>query len=295
MLKYLRKKRGEIETGPDPIELTRRKLEMEPDLPITLRSINDLHHNLKQRIYRTLIPQRFLFQFDVHPISWRGPDKETYVTMKAEPGWGKVYLEARSPFDPDDPFFLLEIEDSRFNRIDLNLVVLNDPTSERFYTDIDSEGRQTLFGTVRRNLAAEEKAMAAGLAPGQVRQGVRGLAEVLNQLETFMIALGHQSIGLEPLTYVSAWIFERRGFAYTQGHHLLDRIHQEFQPGGKLHAALDGSSPFRRPEQWETVRGRAWAIHDGVLEAIDQQWDQIRMIKQIGRNANVNTFPDARY
>jgi hypothetical protein len=107
--------------------------------------------------------------------------------------------------------------------------------------------------------------------------------------------LAHHAVTLEPLTYASAWIFERRGFAYARGHQLMDTIHREFQPGGELHKALDSSSPFRRPEQWKTVRGRAWAIHDGILGAIDRKWDNLKMIKQVGRQAGVNTCPDTRY
>jgi hypothetical protein len=43
------------------------------------------------------------------------------------------------------------------------------------------------------------------------------------------------------------------------------------------------------------VRGRAWAIHDGILQTLDKKWDDLKMIKQIGRHAGVNTFPDAEY
>jgi hypothetical protein len=43
------------------------------------------------------------------------------------------------------------------------------------------------------------------------------------------------------------------------------------------------------------VRGRAWAIHDGILKALDANWDNIRMVKQIGRQAGVETFPGAKY
>ena len=45
----------------------------------------------------------------------------------------------------------------------------------------------------------------------------------------------------------------------------------------------------------QTVRGRAWAIHDGILEVLDERWDKIRMVKQIGRYAGVETFPQAEY
>lgn len=295
MLKYLRIGKQEEPTGPDPIELSRMRLATAPELPIALRSLNDLDQNIKQRIYRVLIPHELLFQYDIDPITWKGPDKSDCVSFKAEPESNKVYLEAHSPFDPDDPFFTLEIEDNRFNRLDLNLIILSDPNGQRYDIDVDDEGRSTLFGTIRRNLASEEQAMAAGLAPGQIRPGLRGSGSVFAHLETFLIGLGHRSINLEPLTYASAWVFERRGFAYIQGHKLMDQVNQEFQPGGRLHAALDGSSPFRQPEQWNSVRGRAWAIHDGVLEVLDKHWDGLRMVKQIGRHANVNTFPDAVY
>ncbi|MGD2078573.1 MAG: hypothetical protein PVH18_09335 [Chloroflexota bacterium] len=295
MLKYLRIGKQETPTGPDPIELSRRRLATAPDLPIALRSLNDLDQNIKQRIYRSLIPHQILSRFDIDPITWEGPGKTARVSFKAEPGSSKIYLEARSPFDPVDPIFVLEIEDNRFNRLDLNLIVLSDPERQRFDTDVDDEGRSTLFGTVHRNLAAEEQAMTSGLAPGQTRPGLRGSAAVFDQLETFLIALGHRSINLEPLTYASAWVFERRGFAYVQGHKLMDEINEAFQPGGALHLALDGSTPFRQPQQWNSVRGRAWAIHDGILQVLDKHWDGLRMVKQIGRHANVNTFPGGEY
>jgi hypothetical protein len=79
------------------------------------------------------------------------------------------------------------------------------------------------------------------------------------------------------------------------GHQLMKTIDEEFRPGGQLHAALDGSTPFRQPEQWQTVRGRAWAIHDGILEVHGKRWDGLRMLKQLGRHAGVDTFPDAAY
>ena len=51
--------------------------------------------------------------------------------------------------------------------------------------------------------------------------------------------------------FASAWVFERRGFAYVRGHKLMDDVHKEFQPSGRLHQALDGSTPFRQPGQWK--------------------------------------------
>lgn len=73
----------------------------------------------------------------------------------------------------------------------------------------------------------------------------------------------------------------------------MKTINTEFQPDGILHKALDGSTAFRQPEQWQTVRGRAWAIHDGILDKIDKKWDDLRMTKQVARHAGVCTFPEA--
>jgi hypothetical protein len=118
---------------------------------------------------------------------------------------------------------------------------------------------------------------------------------VFEQIDAFLSMLGHRAYFLEPLTYASAWVFERRGFAYVRGHKLMDDIHREFQPGGKLDQCLDDGSPFRKRDQGGTVRGRAWAIHDGILDALDARWDNLRMVKQIGRQAGVETFSQAAY
>ena len=66
-------------------------------------------------------------------------------------------------------------------------------------------------------------------------------------------------------------------------------------PGGALAEALDGSSAFRHPDQHGTIRGRAWAIQDGILDVIDAQWNHIRMVKQIGSHAGTNTTGDLPY
>ena len=107
--------------------------------------------------------------------------------------------------------------------------------------------------------------------------------------------IAYRAYFLEPLTYASAWVFERRGFAYVRGHKLMDDIQREFQSGGALDQCLEDGSVFRKRDQAATVRGRAWAIHDGILDALDLRWDKIRMVKQIGRHAGVETFPKAVY
>jgi hypothetical protein len=260
-----------------------------------LRQINGLPERAKLRIFRALLPPSLLGRFGINPVTWKGPDGDGHVELTARADTGVVSIAVRRRADPSDEFFYLELADTAMNGINLNLLLIRDPGGSCFRTDRDDEGKPTLFGTVRRNLAAEESAMKAGLAPGQVCNGLRASEQVLQHLEAFLVTCGHTAYSLEPLTYASAWLFERRGFAYVRGHQLMDEIDREFQPGGRLHRALEGSTPFRQPDQWRTVRGRAWAIHDGILEANGASWNDLRMIKQVGRHAGVETFARAAY
>jgi hypothetical protein len=97
---------------------------------------------------------------------------------------------------------------------------------------------------------------------------------------------------MEPLAYHNAILFERLGFNYVQGLRKMGWIHSAFQPGGHLTKSLDGSTPFRRPDAWRSVRGRSWAIHDGIL---GEAWHGIRMYKRVHQRAGVDTFPDGPY
>jgi hypothetical protein len=295
MLKYFRLKQQPEKIVPDLGAISVSLLEQDATLPFTIRQLNNLPENVKRRMYRGLIPPALLTRFGIDPIQWTGADKEERVALQAEANSEKVLITAQSSASPADEFFSLELADNALNGIELNLIVLNDPTASRFAIDRTEDGQPTMFGTLRRNRQAEEQAKEAGLAPGQVRTGLGGSRLVFEQVEAFLSMLGHRAYFLEPLTYASAWVFERRGFAYVRGHKLMDDIHREFQPGNKLYACLDDGSPFRKRDQAHTVRGRAWAIHDGILDALDLRWDKIRMVKQIGRHAGVETFPNAQY
>jgi len=295
MFKRLKVKSEPPKVHPDPGEISVAQLIGDASLPVTIRALNSLPENSKLRLYRVLIPLQVLAEFDINPRTWKNPEKLQQVKLDAGRESDKVKIRAWYGSDPQNEFFYLELADNPYNGIDLNFLIANNPTSKKYRTDYDDEGMETLFGTVRRNRSEEENAMHAGLAPGQVREGLRSSQLVFTHIETFLTMMAHHAIFLEPLTYVSAWIFEKRGFAYSKGHQLMDSIHREFQPGGELHKALDGSTPFRQPEQWRTVRGRAWAIHDGILQVIDKQWNDLKMIKQVGRHAGVCTFPDAEY
>jgi hypothetical protein len=295
VFRYLRVKRQLDKITPDSRGLSAEQLAQDSSWPITLRQINSLPENAGKRIYRALIPPDLLARFGIDPVTWKGPNGDQPVRLKMDAQVGAAHLLARQAASSSDDFFRLELADNVFDGIDLHLLVIHNPNGPRFGTDYDETGRPTLFGTARRNLSEEERAMQAGLAPAQVRVGLRASESVLRHLEAFLATLGHRAYFLEPLTYATAWLFERRGFAYVRGHKLMDDIHDEFQPGGRLHQALDGSTPFRQQAQWRTVRGRAWAIHDGILSVLGQTWNGLRMVKQVGRHAGVETFPGAEY
>jgi hypothetical protein len=271
------------------------RLARDSTTPLSLRHINSLDDEGRRRVYRALLPAELLSAHGVDPVTWLRKDKSLAVSLNAEHDKNGIHLSVKQHADDPDDFICIEMADNSLNGIDLNLLLLNDPNTAYFRTDYDEANQPTQFGAVRRNMAEEARAKDAGLAPAQTRQSLGGSRLVMQHIEQFLAVLGQRAYFVEPLTYASAWVFEKRGFAYMRGHKLMDDIESGFQPGGPLHAALDGATPFRQRAQWNTVRGRAWAIHDGVLAAIGETWNGLRMVKQLGRNANIQTFGDAQY
>ena len=77
-----------------------------------------------------------------------------------------------------------------------------------------------------------------------------------------------------------------------RGYQEMVRINQEFRPDGELYRKLSKDSVFRPENAWQTVRGRSWAIHDGIL---DHPFTGFQMYKRLGIDANINTFPDSSW
>jgi hypothetical protein len=194
--------------------------------------------------------------------------------------------------DDRDPAMFLDIATTAFGQMEISFIVINDPESERFNVDLDEEGRETYYGTVRRNIPEEIRAMEAGLAPGQVRKGLGLMKRLVGIWEDFFSKMGHRYFFLEPLGYYSAILYEKYGFDHIKGKERIKYIHREFQRGGTLFERLDGSTPFRKKGMEKTVRGRSWAIHDGIL---DEPWVSPKMYKTIGAHAGVCTFPDFNF
>jgi hypothetical protein len=114
------------------------------------------------------------------------------------------------------------------------------------------------------------------------------LRQSVEAFEDFVISLGHDVYFADPLFYHNAIIFERYGFAYLRGQRSMADIHRGFSQEGVLRAKLDGSTVFRQPDAADSIRGRSWAIHDGILGS---PFSDVTMYRRVGHDARITTFP----
>jgi hypothetical protein len=257
--------------------------------------LNALPPGVREQLYLRLLPEELLGRFGVDRATLLTANGERLVRITAgdDKPWARVELRARE--HDRDPVLLIDIGMSAFSVPELSLVQVNDPQAPRYGIDRDEEGHDTLLGTASRNVPEEARALAAGLAPGQVRRGLRMLGRVLECMDAFCRLLGRDFYLVEPLFYHSALLYERHGCDYFIGRDRMDGIHAGFQPGGELQSRLDGSSAFRGHGFEATVRGRSWAIHDGILGERFGDGTSVKMYRIPGRQAGVSTFPQAVY
>ncbi len=260
------------------------------------RSIYEVNHlslEERTRLYRSLIPPAIFSLLESHRNTLLNRQSEKVVQFHTPASHGFVSIDIKRRLEDLDSSFFLQLSDTPFmDNLELSFVVINDVRGERFHIDRDPEGRDTLFGTALRNIAEEERAMKAGLSPGQVRPGLRLLREFIPLLERFASRLSMSIVSGEALFYHNAIQYERYGFGYLEGKKRMEEIDREFLPGGKLYDRLDGSTPFRMRGAEKTVRGRSWAIQDGIL---GEPWVSPRVYKPIGKMVGVNTFHGGSY
>ncbi|MGE5699039.1 MAG: hypothetical protein ACM31N_03115 [Deltaproteobacteria bacterium] len=261
-------------------------------MPTSVYEINKMEEKERERLLSALIPARFLELFSIDAETYLNPAGERCVKFACPENMPFFQIDLRrDPGDRDAAYFL-DVSNSPFGQMEISFIIINDPDGERYNIDVDENGQDTYFGTARRNLPEEIRAMEAGLAPAQVRRGLRAMRDLIACWDVFFDRVGHRFYFLEPLSYNSAILYERGGFQYVKGKDNMEYIDREFRPGGALHARLDGSTPFRKPEFWKTVRGRSWAIHDGIL---DEPWESPKMYKTVGVNGGVCTFTGEGY
>jgi hypothetical protein len=259
--------------------------------PSTISGINLLPEPEKRAIYRGIIPAELRENLGL-PESLKDPQGRDLVDLNAPPGSSTTEMSLYHQVGFPDPVLYGQITDTLSGQLHILMYVINDPQSPRYDVDRLPDGTKTNFGIVKRNLAAEESALRAGLAPGQVRHGLRLLRPAIRTFEAFVQELGHDLYFAEPLYYHNAILFEHYGFTYQQGRRRMQRIQEGFSPGGDLLAKLDGSTPFHQPGAENSIRLRSWAIHDGIL---DEPFTHVTMYKQIGKEAGVRTCPDCTW
>jgi hypothetical protein len=265
-----------------------------------IQRINSLYRLEKEGLYRIFIPPTIYHRYGIDPVSLCNERGERVARFFCPQGDRTCLSEIKLP-EMEDPLFSLQLTDSTdVTQIELDFMVVNDPASQKYNTHVDSEGRDTLFGWASRNLVEEEKAMEAGLFPGQVRKGIGLTCEVIRILDFFCKMMGLKAVRLEALFYHNAITYERHGFGYFSGYRMMKLIHEGFQPGGKIFEKLNNSTPFRKPEFASTVRGRSWAIHDGILldvqdETLVEGWSSPAMYRMVDNPRSMVTFPDPVY
>ena len=266
-----------------------RQLTARSGRPLTsLAAINRLEEPEKELLYAGLLPERLFQIVGLRPGALLADDGRQLVRVIAPSGLSLVRIEVRARPDDEDTVFFVEMADTPFHQMELAFCIISDPAAGRFDVDIDEHGRVNWFASHGRNIPEEVRSFRAGLFPNQTRNGLQLFAEFFPVFERFTDSLGIDMIVAEPLTYDNAIRYEKYGFDYLRGKRLMLEIDREFQPGGRYFRRLDGSTPFRQPGMERTVRGRSWAIHDGIL---DEAWDDVHIYKMVGVDAGINTFP----
>ena len=180
----------------------------------SIQEINALPREVAQALYAKLVPEELFGRFGIDPATLCGADGKRLIRITApeDAAWARV--EVRASTADRDPALLMDVGTSPLSVPELAFVQITDPVAPRYAIDRDPDGRDTLFGTLSRNVDEELRAMKDGLAPGQVRRGLRLLPRVLEAMEGFCRLIGKEIYLIEPLFYRSAILYERGGCGY---------------------------------------------------------------------------------
>jgi hypothetical protein len=245
--------------------------------PSTLAGLNELPPDQKRETYSKIIPPELLEMYDITP-DLRDQHGVDLFYLNCDPGTPDVELALYHQAEAPDPIIFGHLTDTIHGQIHILLYGMNDILSPRFNVDRMPDGSKTNFGTNQRNLEEEQRALQAGLAPGQIYRGPHLFKESLQQFERFVDCMGQDLFFVEPLFYHVAIVFERYHFRYQQGKKFMKRINEGFSNSGDFLPLLDGSTPFRDPKAAEQIRLRSWAIHDNIL---GEPFDNVTMYKNI--------------
>lgn len=263
---------------------------------LLIRDFQALPETERLDLVRILVPAGVFRQFHIDPETFQDDEGRLRLRVLYRDQGRILCVKIIDPTTRLDSIYSIFLQDYEEDGVDCIGLNINDPQSKRFQVDLDEYGRipaELLSG--RRNIKEEIRAMKAGLAPGQVRKGLRLIGDVLQGLEHFLRKSGKRWIYCEAMAYHNAMVYERHGFGYqfkTLEDEMLWIDHEFRSPQGLFFKKLDGSNPFRQPGMESTVRGRSWAIHDGIM---GRPWSRPGMLKEVGVHSQVNTFPNGLY
>ena len=140
--------------------------------PQSIAAVNQLKLEEKTSIYRRFIPEILRERFGISS-DFNDELGRELLQIECKAGSTEVILDLRHLFAAEDPLLYAHITDTVNGQLHILLFIVNNPDSRRFDVDCLPDGTKTGFGTVHRNVKAELSAMSAGLAPGQVRRGLR--------------------------------------------------------------------------------------------------------------------------
>ncbi|MBK7470601.1 MAG: hypothetical protein IPI73_08210 [Betaproteobacteria bacterium] len=146
---------------------------------------------------------------------------------------------------------MLELADNNINGFELNFISLHGTDGPALHVDRDAEGNQTHFGTVRRNLWPEERAMHAGTARSNcgATWAPRSSCSTSSSFSWRSPRTRRILWNPRPTPPPGCPSAADLSTAYVRGHKLMNDIQREFQPGGRLHAASGWKLALPQPEQ----------------------------------------------
>jgi len=251
------------------------------NFPSTIAGLNNLPPKIKRDSYARIIPPELLDMFNISE-DLRDSQGVDLFHLNCPADSSDAELALYPSADARDPIIFGHLIDTVHGQLHILLYGMNDVNTPRFDVDQLPDGEKTNFGYNQRNLPAEEEALKAGLAPGQIYKGPHLFQQSLRQFENFVACMGQDLFFVQPLYYHVAKIFEIYNFHYQSGKRLMKRIETGFSDGGDLLPLLDGSTPFRGANAARHLRLRSWAVHDNLL---GEPFSNVTMYKYIDKES----------
>src|SRR5438477_8498694 len=101
MFRALRLRQEPVPVIPESKPVTIEQWLGDAQYPLSIRTINALAQDAKQRLYRTLVPPELLGRLGINPILWRGSGYR--LELRAAPESSTVNLTINNPADENDP------------------------------------------------------------------------------------------------------------------------------------------------------------------------------------------------